>query len=179
MMNGRTIGRAILAVGCGLALGACTRGVQTAVVVNNADPGVSKKGRFVEERKAMDDRAAKSEPLVSEDFDKDLSLWRVERDPEAFTYEIADGRLHVKTVKTKRSEGGYIWLKQELPADFGVEFDFTPVSESGFFLIFFSARSLDGDEDPDLVRPGDGADVRKHGASDSVTGHRSIIAVGQ
>jgi hypothetical protein len=39
-----------------------------------------------------------------------------------------------------------VWLKRDLPDDFSFEFDFTPQSKSGFFLLFFCAKGLDGQD---------------------------------
>jgi hypothetical protein len=60
--------------------------------------------------------------------------------------EIDKGHLHIKTVDDEKKVGQYVWCKQELPADFRVEFDMTPVSDSGFFLIFFCTEGVKGED---------------------------------
>jgi len=55
-----------------------------------------------------------------------------------------DGRLYVKT--TEGADGQFVWYRKDLPEDFRVEYDVTPVSSSGFFLIFFCAKGVDGED---------------------------------
>ncbi len=73
-----------------------------------------------------------------------LQNWRVEGNLDVFHVQSRDGRIHVKTDRNDLSEGGFLWLKKEVPADFTFEFDFTPLSDAGFFLTFFCARGIDG-----------------------------------
>lgn len=80
--------------------------------------------------------------VIEESFDKDLSNWVSEGPNSA---EVKDGRLVMKTTDAAR-DGQYLWLKKDLPADFRLEFDFTPVSRSGFFLLFFCAKGVEGDD---------------------------------
>ena len=48
------------------------------------------------------------------------------------------------TVSTKKGvDGVMVWCKNPLPENFMVEYDFTPVSESGFFLMFFCVEKND------------------------------------
>jgi len=88
-------------------------------------------------------------PIFVEDFGKDLSNWAIEG---PHTVELTDGRLHVKTVGDKRENGQFVWCRRELPDDFRVEFEMTPVSDSGFFLIFFCVKGVKGEDilEPDL-----------------------------
>jgi hypothetical protein len=81
--------------------------------------------------------------LVFEDSFKDLSNWTAEG---PHTVEVKDGSLHVVTVDDKRQVGQFVWCKQELPDDFRVEFDVTPGSKSGFFLVFFCVRGVKGED---------------------------------
>jgi len=83
------------------------------------------------------------QPMFADAFDKDLSNWQAEG---PHLVEVKDGRLRVKTTEDARKVGEYVWLKQDLPKDFRVEFDFTPVSESGFFLLFFCAAGTKGED---------------------------------
>ena len=88
----------------------------------------------------MSDRG---ELVHSDDFGDGSGKWR----PEGpHLVEVSGGRLHVKTVMDDRKVGQYIWFREDLPADFRAEYDFTPVSESGFFLIFFCARGVAGED---------------------------------
>ena len=81
-------------------------------------------------------------PLIVETFDKDLSNW-VSEGPNAVSAK--DGKLVIKTTDAAKL-GQYVWLKQDLPADFRLEFDFTPKSPSGFFLLFFCAKGTGGED---------------------------------
>jgi len=80
--------------------------------------------------------------IFEEDFSRGLANWQPEG-PNLV--EVVDGRLHVKTTMATRS-GQFVWLRRDLPADFRVEYDLTPVSSSGFFLIFFCARGVNGED---------------------------------
>jgi len=80
--------------------------------------------------------------FFEEKFDKDLSNW-VSEGPNSV--EVRDGRMAMKTT-SKAKDGQYLWLKKDLPADFRVEFDVTPVSPSGFFLLFFCANGVKGED---------------------------------
>lgn len=91
---------------------------------------------------AEDKVSANGQPVIVESFDKDLSDW-VSEGPN--TAEIKDGKLTIKTTDAATS-GQYLWFKKDLPADFRLEFDFTPKSPSGFFLLFFCARGVEGDD---------------------------------
>ncbi|MCD6365007.1 MAG: DUF1961 family protein, partial [Planctomycetes bacterium] len=79
--------------------------------------------------------------FFEETWDSDLSNWRAEGQN---LVEVTGGRLHVKTARG--AEGQFVWLTKDLPADFRVEYDLTPASASGFFLIFFCARGVDGED---------------------------------
>ena len=39
-----------------------------------------------------------------------------------------------------------VWLRRDVPPDFVFEYDFRPLSDSGFFLIFFCAKGADGSD---------------------------------
>jgi hypothetical protein len=88
--------------------------------------------------------------LVFEDrFEKGLANW-VSEGP--FPADVKDGRLHVKTTEGEPKVGQYLWCRKELPADFRIEYDFTPLSDSGFFLLFFCVQGVKGEDilAPDL-----------------------------
>lgn len=81
--------------------------------------------------------------LVFEDKFKDMSNW-VSEGPHKV--EVKDGRLHVVTDTAGGQIGQYVWCKRELSDDFRVEFDVTPVSASGFFLVFFCVQGVKGED---------------------------------
>src|SRR5690606_4347269 len=61
-----------------------------------------------------------------------------------FQPELVDGAMRLKTTGT--DIGQYVWCRRELPANFRVEFDMTPASDSGFFLIFFCTQGTKGQD---------------------------------
>jgi len=81
-------------------------------------------------------------PIFVETFEN-LDNWRSEGPNQV---RVADGRLHVKTVWQPHKSGQFVWLNRDLPDDFRVEYDVTPVSASGFFLIFFCAKGTGGED---------------------------------
>jgi arylsulfatase A-like enzyme len=91
---------------------------------------------------AEDGMSASEQPVIEETFDKDLSNW-VSEGPNAVSAK--DGKLVIKATDAAKL-GQYVWLKQDLPADFRLEFDFTPKSPSGFFLLFFCAKGTGGED---------------------------------
>ena len=80
-------------------------------------------------------------PIFVETFEN-MDNWQSEGPNEV---RVVGGRLHVKTVWEPHHSGQFVWLKRDLPADFRVEYDVTPASKSGFFLIFFCAKGAGGD----------------------------------
>ncbi len=78
-----------------------------------------------------------------EGFEKDLSSWKSEGPCPA---EVKDGRLHIKTTSGERKVGQYVWCRETLPEDFRIEYDFMPLSDSGFFLIFFCVQGVQGED---------------------------------
>jgi hypothetical protein len=87
------------------------------------------------------------QPVIAEPFDADLSNWVSEGPNSA---EVKEGKLVIrtreKTPDGKVESGQYLWFRKDLPADFRVEFDFTPKSPSGFFLLFFCAKGVAGED---------------------------------
>jgi len=84
--------------------------------------------------------------IIHETFEADLSNWQAEGPHEV---KLRGGKLHVKTFWAKEPaerSGQFVWLKRDLPADFRVEYDLTPLSDSGFFLIFFCAKGTGGQD---------------------------------
>jgi hypothetical protein len=53
-------------------------------------------------------------------------------------------RMDVTT--EKGVDGVMVWCRHPLPGNFMLEYDFTPVSESGFFLLFFCTENNDGSD---------------------------------
>jgi hypothetical protein len=88
---------------------------------------------------------APQKPIFEDSFNN-LDNWQ----PEGpFTPTIVDGRLHIKTVYEPKKVGEYVWCKKELPADFRLEYDFTPArdtGEKGFFLLFFCQQGVKGED---------------------------------
>jgi len=86
-----------------------------------------------------------AKPCFEESF-ANLDNWQ----PEGpFTPTVANGRLHIKTVYEPKKVGQYLWCKKELPADFQLEYDFTPsknTGENGFFLLFFCQQGVKGED---------------------------------
>jgi hypothetical protein len=91
---------------------------------------------------AMADQASEN-VIFTDNFSDGLKHWTVECWEED-KIEVTDkaGRLHVTTRNT--DNGVMIWLRKELPENYCFEFDVTPHSESGFFLIFFNTQHKDG-----------------------------------
>ena len=88
-------------------------------------------------------KAAKAKGPVFEDkFEKGLVNWKAEG---PHVVEAKDRRLYVKTPGDSKN-GQYVWCRTELPDDFRIEWDVTPVSKSGFFLIFFCQRGVKGED---------------------------------
>jgi len=75
--------------------------------------------------------------LVFEDnWASGLQNWVVEQfDRDEVGVDYADNRMLVTT--KKGVDGVMVWCKHQLPENFMVEYDITPVSESGFYLIYF------------------------------------------
>ena len=80
--------------------------------------------------------------VFADDFAAGLADWQSEG-PNLV--EVVDSRLHIRTTQATKS-GQFVWCRTSLPADFRVEYDLTPISPSGFFLIFFCVQGIDGDD---------------------------------
>lgn len=78
----------------------------------------------------QDDFTGASENWVLEKFDRD-----------EVNAEWSGNRMKVKT--KKGVDGVMVWCRKKLPENFMLEYDFTPVSESGFFLMFFCVEKKD------------------------------------
>jgi hypothetical protein len=81
--------------------------------------------------------------IFSDNFSGGLEHWTVEHwEEDKIEVTNKAGRMHVSTRET--DNGVMIWLRKELPENYRFEFDVTPHSESGFFLIFFNTQHKDG-----------------------------------
>lgn len=88
------------------------------------------------------DDAKKGKVMLSDEF-KNGDNWVVEKWSEKEAQvEFKDGKMQVTT--HKGTDGVMVWCKKELPKDFLFEYDVTPTSKSGFFLVFFCAKGQDG-----------------------------------
>jgi len=74
-----------------------------------------------------------------DDFSGGLDRWIFEGPAET---EIRDGALWVRPLAMP---GHMAWIGRKAPASFRLEFDVTPLSESGFWLVFFCADTVEGD----------------------------------
>lgn len=84
-------------------------------------------------------------PTFRDAFDHGLDHWLVERwEEDRVQVRVEDGKLRVDTQSPEH--GVMVWLKREVPKDFVFEYDFTPLSRSGFFLIFFSQKGLKAED---------------------------------
>src|SRR5438128_473773 len=89
--------------------------------------------------------ANQAAPVFQDDFAQGMSNWVIERWEEtAVNVKVQHGRLHIDTHSPLH--GVMIWLKQELPRNFVFEYDLTPLSESGFFLLFFCQKGTKGED---------------------------------
>ncbi|MDP6113169.1 MAG: DUF1961 family protein [Planctomycetota bacterium] len=101
-------------------------------------------GGRAEKGTAMKDKDLKASPYFKDDFSDGLKNWAVEEweTENEVQVGIRDVKLHVKTVS--RVHGVMVWCKRKLPENFVVEYEVTPLSASGFFLIFFCYKGQDG-----------------------------------
>src|SRR5437762_3287522 len=82
---------------------------------------------------------------ATEDLAARLDNWRVEKwDDNAVSVDVRERSLSVTT--HSEEHGVMVWLRRELPPDFVFEYDFRPLSDSGFFLIFFCAKGNNGND---------------------------------
>jgi hypothetical protein len=87
--------------------------------------------------------------IVFEDsFDKGLFNWTLEEWDGKVKVDLKDGQLHMTT--DSKINGGMVWCKKEVPENFIFEFDVTPLSQSGFFLLFFNTQGPNG---KDILSP--------------------------
>ena len=79
----------------------------------------------------MEDKDLKTSPYFKDDFSDGLKNWAVEEweTENEVQVGIRDGKLHVKTIS--RVHGVMVWCRRELPKNFVVEYEVTPLSASG------------------------------------------------
>lgn len=86
--------------------------------------------------------------VLSEDFEDSMEDWIVEDKGNHHKVELKDGRLVI--TQKEPMPGIFVWWKKDLPESFRLEYDFTPLcvggSKRGFFLLFFCAKGLDGQD---------------------------------
>ncbi len=80
--------------------------------------------------------------VFEDDFSRGLKNWVIEEfNRDVVDVDYSGNRMKVST--KKGVDGVMIWCKNPLPKNFMLEYDFTPVSESGFFLLFFCVEKSD------------------------------------
>lgn len=84
--------------------------------------------------------------IFEENFENGLENWAVEKweEGDEVIVTVVDNSMHVTT--NSNLHGTDVWCKQELPKNFIFEFDFTPKSDDGFFLIPFCCKGQDGSD---------------------------------
>ena len=81
--------------------------------------------------------------VFEDDLSRGLQNWVVEKfDRDEVDIGYSGNRMMVST--QKGVDGVMVWCKHQLPDNFMVEYDITPVSESGFYLMFFCAEEKTG-----------------------------------
>ncbi len=80
--------------------------------------------------------------VFKDDFNGESENWVVEKfDRDEVDVSYTNKRMNIST--KKGVDGVMVWCKKQLPDNFLVEYDFTPVSESGFFLMYFCVEKND------------------------------------
>jgi len=88
--------------------------------------------------------------IFQDDFVEKSDNWVVEKfDRDEVKVEWPGNRMMVST--KKGVDGVMVWCKEKLPENSLVEYDFTPVSASGFFLMFFCVERNDGGDILDFI----------------------------
>lgn len=83
--------------------------------------------------------------VFEENFEHGLNQWRVEDRGKHHLIELKNGQL----VISNRTEtpGVFVWNVVELPLNYRLEFDFSPLGrgneKEGFFLLFLGAKGID------------------------------------
>jgi len=83
--------------------------------------------------------------IFQDDFNVESENWAVEKfERDEVDIGWSENRMIVNT--KKGVDGVMVWCKEKLPENFMLEYDFTPVSKSGFFLMFFCVEKKDGSD---------------------------------
>jgi len=87
-------------------------------------------------RSIAGDPTIKGKLVFEDDFCSGLQNWVVEKlNRDEVEVDYAENRM---LITTKRGvDGVMVWCKHPLPENFMIEYDITPVSESGFYLMYF------------------------------------------
>ena len=81
--------------------------------------------------------------IFQDDFNGASENWVLEKfDRDEVDAGWTENRM--KVITKKGVDGAMVWCRKTLPKNFMLEYDFTPVSESGFFLMFFCVEKTDG-----------------------------------
>ncbi len=116
------------------------------VVIDNKG-GVADAAKSIHagKEKPVTKRAEKGNVVFEDDFSEGIGNWTVEQWDDKVKVECKDGKMRVKT--QSKLQGVMIWCnKLFLPKDFIFEFDVTPLSESGFVLLFFCTQGPKGED---------------------------------
>ena len=83
--------------------------------------------------------------VFEDDLSRGLQNWVVEKfDRDEVEVGYSGNRMMVST--KKGVDGVMVWCKHKLPENFMVEYDITPVSESGFYLMYFCTERKDRED---------------------------------
>ena len=116
-------------------------------LTNDSDNSVVADAVKIELKGEEQKEDSKDGVVFSDDFSKGIDNWVIERwsEQEAqYKWDKEKKGLHVTT--RKGTNGVMVWCKKELPENFKFEYDVTPLSPSGFFLIFFCAKGINGED---------------------------------
>ena len=85
--------------------------------------------------------------IFEDDFSSGIDNWVIERwSEEEATFEWDQEQKKLRVTTVNGTDGVMIWCKQELPDNFIFEYNVTPLSESGFFLVFFCVQGKNGED---------------------------------
>jgi hypothetical protein len=74
-----------------------------------------------------------------------LDNWQVDKwENEQVQIAAKDGQLKIDT--QSKLNGTLVWCRKPLPKNFEFEYDLTPLSKSGFFMLFFCAKGNKGED---------------------------------
>jgi hypothetical protein len=83
--------------------------------------------------------------VFEESFEQGLNHWRVEDRGKHHLIELKNGQLVINN--RTETPGVFVWNILELPLNYRLEFDFSPLGrgsqKEGFFLLFLGAKGID------------------------------------